>query len=166
MALGPDLGQYRIVHFATHGIFNSRAPERSGIVLSSIDSEGQLQPGLLSPTYAFNEMNLASTELVVLSGCRTGLSNSNVTREGLTGLTGGLFAAGADRVVASLWSVQDTATQELMSRFYKRMLSDDYSMTPAEALRDAQISMWNDPVWQTPYYWAAFTLQGEWQGWN
>ena len=165
-ALSPELGDYRIVHFATHGIFNSRAPERSGIVLSAISEEGILQPGLLSPTYAFNGMNLDSTELVVLSGCRTGLSNSDVTREGLTGLTGGLFAAGADRVVASLWSVQDTATQELMGRFYERMLDPEINMTPAEALRDAQISMWNEPQWQTPYYWAAFTLQGEWQGWN
>ncbi|NJL47887.1 MAG: CHAT domain-containing protein [Leptolyngbyaceae cyanobacterium SM2_5_2] len=72
-ALDPELGRFRIVHFASHGIFNSKAPERSGIVLSGINENGVVQSGLLSPTYAFNEMDLSATELVVLSGCRTGL---------------------------------------------------------------------------------------------
>lgn len=162
-ALSPELGQFRIVHFASHGIFNSNAPERSGVVLSSFNEEGVIQPGLLSPAYAFNEMNLAATELVVLSGCRTGLSQGLIGREGMTGLTNGLFDAGAERVVASLWSVRDDATRELMNRFYQRMLDPENPMRPAAALRDAQISMWNEPRWQTPYNWAAFTLQGEWQ---
>ena len=162
-ALSPELGQFRIVHFASHGIFNTKSPERSGIVLSGIDEQGLLQPGLLSPSNAFNRMDLAGTELVVLSGCRTGLSSSEVAREGLTGLTGGLLAAGTDRIVASLWSVQDQATRELMSRFYKGMLNQDNPMTPAQALRAAQISMWEEPRWQTPYYWGAFIIQGEWQ---
>jgi CHAT domain-containing protein len=162
-ALSPELGQFRIVHFASHGIFNSNAPERSGVVLSGISEDGIVQPGLLSPTYAFNEMNLAATELVVLSGCRTGLSQGQIGREGMTGLTNGLFDAGAERVVASLWSVRDDATRELMKRFYQRMLDPENPMRPAEALRDAQISMWNEPRWQTPYNWAAFTLQGEWR---
>ncbi len=81
----------------------------------------------------------------------------------MTGLTSGLFDAGADRVVASLWSVRDDATRELMKRFYQRMLDPENPKRPAEALREAQISMWNEPRWHTPYYWAAFTLQGECQ---
>ncbi|MGD1908325.1 MAG: CHAT domain-containing protein [Leptolyngbyaceae cyanobacterium] len=162
-ALSPEIGQFRIVHFASHGIFNSNAPERSGIVLSSFNEEGVIQPGLLSPAYAFNEMDLSATELVVLSGCRTGLSQGLIGREGMTGLTNGLFDAGAERVVASLWSVRDDATRELMNRFYQRMFDPEDPMRPAEALRDAQISMWNEPRWQTPYNWAAFTLQGEWR---
>ena len=162
-ALDPELGKFRIVHFASHGIFNSKAPERSGIVLSSINESGVVQSGLLSPTYAFNEMDLSATELVVLSGCRTGLSQGQVGREGMTGLTNGLFDAGAERVVASLWSVRDDATRELMNRFYTLMLDPENPMRPAEALTEAQRSMWNEPRWQTPYNWAAFTLQGVWE---
>ena len=162
-ALSPDLGQFRIVHFASHGIFNSNAPERSGIVLSGLSEDGVVQAGLLSPTYAFNDMDLSATELVVLSGCRTGLSQSQVGREGMTGLTNGLFDAGAERVVSSLWSVRDDATRELMNRFYQLMLDPENPLRPAEALTEAQRSMWNEPRWQTPYNWAAFTLQGVWE---
>ncbi|MFK7865124.1 MAG: CHAT domain-containing protein [Pseudohongiellaceae bacterium] len=162
-ALTESLGDYRMVHFATHGIFNSKSPERSGIVLSGINEDGSIQPSLLSPEVAFNDLNLAGTELVVLSGCRTGLSQDVALRQGLTGLTGGLLAAGTDRVVTSLWSVRDDATKELMSRFYENMLLPERDMPAAEALRAAQISMWEDPQWQTPYFWAAFVLQGEWQ---
>ncbi|WP_204152033.1 CHAT domain-containing protein [Leptolyngbya sp. CCY15150] len=162
-ALDPALGDFRIVHFASHGIFNSKAPERSGVVLSGINEDGVVQAGLLSPTYAFNEMDLSATELVVLSGCRTGLSQGQVGREGVTGLTNGLFDAGAERIVSSLWSVRDDATRELMNRFYRLMLDPDSPMRPAEALTEAQRSMWNEPRWQTPYNWAAFTLQGVWE---
>ena len=162
-ALETDLGQFRMVHFATHGIFNSDAPERSGVVLSGLDAQGVLQPGLLSPDDAFDALNLLGTELVVLSGCRTGLGRGETIREGLTGFTGGLLAAGTDRIVTSLWSVEDQATKELMSRFYERMLNPDNEMTAAQALRTAQISMWKDPRWQAPYYWSAFVIQGEWQ---
>ncbi|MFH7241385.1 MAG: CHAT domain-containing protein [Spirulina sp.] len=162
-ALDSQLGQYRIVHFASHGIFNSNAPERSGVVLSGLSEAGVVQAGLLSPTYAFNDMNLSATELVVLSGCRTGLSQGHIGREGMTGLTNGLFDAGAERVVASLWSVRDDATRELMNRFYGLMLDPENPLPPAQALTEAQRSMWNEPRWQTPYNWAAFTLQGVWE---
>ncbi|NEP20137.1 MAG: CHAT domain-containing protein, partial [Leptolyngbya sp. SIO4C1] len=162
-ALSPDLGRSRIVHFASHGIFNTSAPQRSGMILSSFNEEGELQPGLLSPAYAFDKMNLLATDLVVLSGCRTGITGNSITREGITGFTGGLMAAGADRVVASLWSVEDEATRELMGKFYTNLLDKNSQMTASEALRAAQIEMWNDPQWQTPYNWAAFILQGEWE---
>jgi CHAT domain-containing protein/tetratricopeptide (TPR) repeat protein len=161
--LNGELGKFRIVHFATHGIFNSKAPERSGVVLSSIDEQGKLQSGLLSPSVAFNQMNLSGTELVILSGCKTGFGRGYTIREGLTGLTGGFIAAGTDRIVVSLWRVGDRATRELMTRFYQRMLNKDHPMPAAQALRAAQISMWEDSYWQTPYYWAAFTIQGEWR---
>jgi hypothetical protein len=64
-------------------------------------------------------------------------------------------------VVASLWKVNDEATAELMKRFYTNMLQD--GMTPAAALRAAQNSIRQDPQWHSPYYWAAFTLQGEYR---
>jgi CHAT domain-containing protein len=69
--------------------------------------------------------------------------------------------AGSPRVVVSLWSVDDEATSQLMVKFYKKMLQD--GLKPAAALRAAQIEMWQQQRWQAPYYWAAFTLQGEWR---
>jgi hypothetical protein len=69
--------------------------------------------------------------------------------------------AGASSVVASLWSVDDEATAELMKRFYANMLQ--HGMMPAAALRAAQNSIRQEPQWRSPYYWAAFTLQGEYR---
>lgn len=77
------------------------------------------------------------------------------------GLTRGFMYAGTGRVVVSLWSVDDKATAELMSKFYKGMLKQ--GLQPAAALRAAQIQMWQQQQWQAPYYWAAFVLQGEWK---
>ena len=68
--------------------------------------------------------------------------------------------AGAKRVAVSLWDVNDEATAELMSRFYKEMLSGK-KLSPASALRQAQLSMSKDKRWSNPYYWAGFILQGE-----
>jgi CHAT domain-containing protein len=105
-------------------------------------------------------MNLSAADLVVLSGCRTGLG-VNPIREGLTGLVGALMSAGTERVVASLWSVDDEATKELMTRFYRNMLEKKVPIS--QALRAAQLSMWQEARWQTPYNWAAFVPYGEWQ---
>jgi CHAT domain-containing protein len=157
-ATSPQLSDYRIVHFATHGILNSQNPELSGIVLSLVNEEGMPENGFLRLPDIFN-LNL-SADLVVLSACETGLGQE-VKGEGLVGLTRGFMYAGAPRVLVSLWSVDDEATSELMSRFYKKMFQD--GQKPAAALRAAQIEMLQDTRWQEPYYWAAFTLQGEWR---
>jgi CHAT domain-containing protein len=151
-----DLSPYRILHFATHGIFDSQNPERSGIVLSGINEQGELQRSLLSTSDIFNlQLN---TDLVVLSGCRTGLG-TEIKGEGLVGLTGGFMYAGAKRVVVSLWSVEDEATSELMKRFYQGIFRN--KLPPTQALRQAQLSMLREQY--LPYQWAAFTLQGEWR---
>jgi CHAT domain-containing protein len=84
-----------------------------------------------------------------------------VKGEGLMGLTRGFMYAGAARVVASLWDVKDQATAELMKRFYQGMFRG--GLRPSAALRAAQVSMWKEKRWEAPYYWAAFTLQGEWR---
>ena len=157
-ALGPNLSRYRIVHFATHGLLNSQHPELSGVVLSLVDEEGRPQDGFLRLNDIYN-LKFAA-DLVVLSACKTGLGKE-IKGEGLVGLTRGFFYAGAPRVVASLWKVDDRATAELMKLFYRRMLRD--GLSPAAALRRAQIDMWKQPRWATPYYWAGFTLQGEWK---
>ena len=98
-------------------------------------------------------------EMVVLSACSTGLGGE-VRGEGLVGLVRGFMYAGAERVVASLWKVDDTATGALMERFYQLMLEKD--MPPAAALRQAQIALSRQKRWRSPFYWAAFVLQGEW----
>ena len=99
-------------------------------------------------------------ELVVLSACQTGLGKQ-IKGEGMIGLTRGFMHAGAARVVVSLWNVNDKATSELMTRFYQKMLKEQQA--PAAALRSAQVEMWKQKAWQSPNYWAAFVLQGEWK---
>jgi tetratricopeptide (TPR) repeat protein len=153
-----ELSQYRIVHFATHGLLNSRHPKLSGLVLSLVDERGGPQDGFLQLHDIFN-LRL-SAELVVLSACQTGLGKE-IKGEGLVGLTRGFMYAGAARVTASLWKVDDAATSELMKRFYQGMLQE--GKRPAAALRAAQVEMWRRPQWQSPYYWGAFVLQGEWK---
>ena len=80
----------------------------------------------------------------------------------MVGLTRGFMYAGVPRVVVSLWKVDDEATAQLMALFYKGMLGDTH-LRPAAALRAAQIEMWKRREWKSPYYWAAFLLQGEWR---
>ena len=157
-ATSPELGRYRYVHFATHGYFDSQRPSLSALVLSLVDEQGRKQDGFLRANEIYN-LRLPA-ELVVLSACETGLGKE-VKGEGLVGLTRGFMYAGAARVVVSLWSVNDKATSDLMSGFYQKMLKD--GQRPAAALRAAQVEMWRQKAWQSPYYWAAFTLQGEWR---
>jgi CHAT domain-containing protein/tetratricopeptide (TPR) repeat protein len=156
-AMSEELRKYRIIHFATHGLLNSEHPELSGMVFSLVDAKGKPQNGFLRLHEIYN-LNLPA-ELVVLSACQTGLGK-DVKGEGLIGLTRGFMYAGAKRVVASLWQVDDSATAELMQRFYAKMLRG--GLRPAAALREAQVEMWEQKKWKAPYYWAGFTLQGEW----
>ncbi|MEQ9550913.1 MAG: tetratricopeptide repeat protein [Coleofasciculus sp. G3-WIS-01] len=153
----PQLRDYQIIHLATHGILNSEAPELSGVVLSLVDEQGNSQNGFLRLHDIFN-LNLPA-ELVVLSACQTGLGEE-IRGEGLVGLTRGFMYAGAPRLVVSLWNVDDAATAEFMTRFYQLMLND--GLKPAQALRETQLQMQGETQWKSPYYWAAFTLQGEW----
>lgn len=155
------LRDHRMVHFATHGLVDSEHPELSGLAFSLSDARGRPQPGLLRlPEIYHLELD---ADLVVLSGCQTALG-SEVRGEGLIGLTRGFFAAGARRLVASLWRVQDKATAELMDRFYRRLLSHPAGeVRPAAALREAQLELMNSVEYQDPYHWAPFALYGEWR---
>jgi CHAT domain-containing protein/Flp pilus assembly protein TadD len=158
-ATNAELGQYRIVHLATHGFLNSLNPELSGLVFSLLDEKGAPQNGFLLAPEIYN-LKLPATDLVVLSACQTGLGKE-VRGEGVVGLTRGFMYAGAPRVVVSLWNVSDRATADLMKSFYRGMLAR--GLRPATALRAAQIEMWKQRQWRAPYYWAAFGLQGEWR---
>ena len=99
-------------------------------------------------------------DLVVLSACRTALGKE-IKGEGLVGLTRAFMYAGAPRVVASLWQVNDHATAELMTHFYQGILQQ--KLSPAAALRAAQRALSRDPRWREPYLWAGFVLQGDWR---
>ncbi len=153
-----DLTKFSILHLATHGLLDPDRPEKSGLLLSTLDRKGQAQNGFvgLQDIYSLH----APVDLVVLSACRTGLGK-DVRGEGLIGLTRGFIYAGASSVVASLWRVDDRATSELMKRFYTNMLK--HGMKPSEALRAAQNSIRQEPQWRAPYYWAAFTIQGDYR---
>ena len=154
-----DLSQYQIIHIATHGVLDSKRPELSGLLLSRFDREGRPTEGFLTLDDIYN-LNLAA-DMVVLSACNTGLGK-DVRGEGLVGLVHGFMYAGTSRVVASLWKVDDDATAELMIDFYREMFRGGKS--PSAALRAAQIAMWQQKRWHAPYYWAAFVLQGDYEG--
>jgi len=158
LALGGKLGEYRILHFATHGLLNNKIPALSGLVFSLVDEQGRPLNGFLRLHEIYNlKLN---ADLVVLSGCQTALGQE-VSGEGLIGLTRGFMHAGAPRVVASLWNVNDQATANLMKLFYERMLKD--GLRPAAALRAAQMAMWKTEPNAVPYRWGAFILQGDWR---
>ena len=156
--LGMDLSDYRVIHFATHGIIDTRYPDLSALALSGVDAAGAPTRGLLGlpDIYALH----LNADVVVLSACETALGR-DIRGEGLLGLTQGFLYAGTKSVVASLWPVADRATAELMQRFYQHMLRD--GLRPADALRRAQLSIAAEPLWNHPYYWSAFVMLGDWQ---
>jgi CHAT domain-containing protein len=128
---------------------NSRHAELSGVVLSLVDQNGKPQNGFLR-LYDIYNMNLKA-DLVVLSACQTALGR-DIKGEGLIGLTRAFMYGGATPVVASLWQRQtdDRATSVLMSRFYNGLLSR--RLSPAAALRNAQVTMLQDKRWHNPRY--------------
>jgi CHAT domain-containing protein/tetratricopeptide (TPR) repeat protein len=157
-AIGDAVTRSRIVHFATHGWLDPRHPDLTGLVLSLVDERGRPQDGFLRLQDIYN-MRIRA-DLVVLSACQTAQGKA-VTGEGLMSLTRAFMYAGAPGVVASLWQVSDAATAELMKHFYAGMLQR--KLTPAAALRAAQIAMSRDRRWTSPYFWAGFTLHGDWK---
>lgn len=157
-AMSPELRNYRIVHFATHGLFLPDNPSLSGLVFSLVDRQGKPVRGFLRLQDIYN-LDLPA-ELVVLSACQTALGKQ-LKGEGIVGLTRGFMYAGSRRVVASLWKVDDFATAELMKRFYGGMLTGGHPA--AAALREAKISLFRQGTWSSPYFWAAFVVQGEWK---
>lgn len=152
------LSGYRILHFATHGLFDDLHPELSALALSAFDPSGRPIDGQFR-AYEVSSLDLRA-DLVVLSACRTALGRE-VGGEGMVGLTQGFLYAGASRLIVSLWDVDDRSTSELMKRFYTGLLLE--KLPPAEALRRAQVSLWKETRWHSPFYWAGFVLEGEWR---
>jgi CHAT domain-containing protein/tetratricopeptide (TPR) repeat protein len=157
-AMSSLVGEYKIIHFATHGFVNSEQPELSGIVFTMVNHDGSRKDGFMPLRDIYN-LNL-SADLVVLSACDTALGK-DIKGEGLVGLTRGFMSAGSKSVVASLWKVDDRATAALMSEFYKSMLHE--GRPPAAALRFAKQKIRQEKAWSAPYFWAGFVLQGEYK---
>jgi CHAT domain-containing protein len=152
-----DWSRFTIAHFSTHALLDTVHPDLSGIVLSLVDEQGRPRDGFVSVRDIYN-MRIP-TDLVVLSACRTALGKE-IRGEGIVGLARAFSFAGSQRVLASLWDVNDHATAELMADFYRRMLKS--GLTPATALAQAQRRMAQTATWRAPYFWATFVLQGDW----
>jgi CHAT domain-containing protein/Tfp pilus assembly protein PilF len=147
----------RNIHFTTHGWLQTKDADLSALVLSQFDRRGRPIDGFLR---ASDIVRLdVPADLVVLSACETGLGE-RIPGEGLVGLPQAFMAAGATRVLVSLWPVEDLASSILMGRFYQEYLAKGRS--PAAALREAQKAMWQSDR-NAPFYWGAFELQGDWR---
>ncbi len=157
--LTADLRDFRYVHFATHGLVDSRYPGLSALALSSFDASGRRADGFLRLHDIYNlELD---ADLVVLSACETALGRE-IRGEGLIGLTQAFMSAGARGVIASRWQVPDRATAELMTYFYSYLLNDG-GMEPAAALKQAQRDIAAQRRWRDPYFWGGFVLMGDWR---
>jgi CHAT domain-containing protein/Tfp pilus assembly protein PilF len=156
-ATHPDLSQYDILHLATHGCIQDNA-RLSNLALSNYQETGELSEKSALHLQDIYNLKL-NAELVVLSACETG-TGEDVAGEGIVGMTSGFMYAGAKRVLVSLWSVSDAGTADLMTEYYQAMWQEGHD--PHRALREAQLTFWlSETEYRAPYYWAAFTMQGE-----
>ena len=172
----------RILHLATHGFFLADQPAdldslssrrstddrllapkgenpmlRSGLALAGANQlRSGNDDGILTALEVAG-LDLAGTELAVLSACETGIGQVN-NGEGVYGLRRALVLAGVRTQVASLWKVDDVATKDLMIDYYTRLSKGEGR---SQALREAQLAMLKDPNRAHPYYWAAFVVIGE-----
>jgi CHAT domain-containing protein len=157
-ALGSRWNDYGVAHFATHALLNARHPELSGIVLSLYGKDGRAEDGFLRVNDIYN-LHMPA-DLVVLSVCESALGKS-VGGEGAANLARAFFYAGARRVVASLWPVDDRASVAFMRAFYGALLGR--KLRPQQALIEAQREMRANPRWQAPYYWSGYVVEGDWR---
>jgi CHAT domain-containing protein len=144
------VGHYSILHLAAHGELNTTSPLFSRIVLSP----DQKNDGALE-VHEVYELDLQQTHLVVLSACETHLGKQS-RGDDIIGLTRAFMYAGTPSVIASLWKVDDRATSDFMTDFYKHLKQ---GKSKAEALQIAQKKTRNR--YPHPYYWAAFVLTGD-----
>jgi CHAT domain-containing protein/uncharacterized protein HemY len=149
-----ELAQYRHVHFATHGVVGSDAPQigEAALVLAST-TDGREDGYLKASEISSLRLN---ADVVVLSACQTALGE-NVPGEGIVGLTRAFLSAGARSTVVSLWRVADQSTADLMYQFYLNMRAPEADR--AEALAQARLQI--SQQWPHPFYWAPFIFVGE-----
>ena len=173
-----EVSNPKTLHIATHGFFLEEEKGdtenedhhvtnpllRSGLIMAgansyirdgSIEADVKLDDDGILTAYEAMNLNLDQTELVVLSACETGLGEVK-NGEGVFGLQRAFKVAGADAIIMSMWTVDDAATQELMTIFYEEWLS---GKTKREAFNEAQLRL--KAKWKKPYYWGAFVMVGE-----
>lgn len=143
---------FDIVHIATHGKFSSKAAETFILAWDDRLSINQLDSLLESS----EENRQQPVELLVFSACETAAGDKRAA----LGIAGMAVRAGARSTVATLWAVNDAATVELMSQFYKELTST--KETKAEVLRRAQLSLLRNPLYKHPIFWAPYILVGNW----
>ena len=154
--LSTDLADYKVIHLATHGFLDPERPELSSLIFSRYDNAGnQIDESVRMHDIYSIKLN---ADLVVLSACQTG-TGKEIKGEGVMGLNAAFLQSGARSVVSTLWQVEDNAATELMKEFYGQMVSQGAS--PSAALRAAQIKLYNDPQFRSPFFWAAFTVHGD-----
>ena len=146
------LSNYPIVHIATHGQFSSSLDSTFLLAWDDKISINQLDQILQSRTPSQRE----AIELLVLSACETATGD----RQAALGLAGMAVRAGARSTLATLWSVNDQATAEMMSNFYQQLGTKQFPK--AEAVRKAQLSLLNTSRHSHPFYWAPYVLLGNW----
>lgn len=145
---------FEIVHMATHGQFSSN-PEET-FLLTWDDRLGVKD---FNQLFEDSRLGLAQPiELLVLSACQTAAGDRRAT----LGLAGFALRSGARSTIASLWSVSDQATADLMREFYRQIANQDNLVSKAEALRQAQLTVLQNPLYKHPYFWSAFVLVGNW----
>jgi CHAT domain-containing protein/Tfp pilus assembly protein PilF len=156
-----EMGNYRVLHFATHGVLDDLNPMYSHLVLS-LSGEDEGEDGLL---HAWEVMRLnLKADVVVLSACQTARGRPGAG-EGVVGMSWALFVAGSPTTVASLWSVESSSTTQLMVEFHRNLLSSTVPRRPgppkAEALRRASLSLLKNSRYAHPFYWAGFIMIGD-----
>lgn len=153
--LGGDLLHHRVLHVATHTWLDERRPELSALVLSPTP-DGRSP---LVPVIELADLPLRC-RMVVLSGCSTA-SGVDIRGEGLVGLSHAFLRAGSEQVIASLWPLDDRAGALFMEEFYRAMWMQE--RMPSAALAQARTELRRRVRYKDPYFWAAFTLIGNWR---
>jgi len=146
----------RIIHFATHGHLNATTPSESYIQLAASSTAGQEQ---LTVGEVW-DLPFKKVTLVTLSACESALGDKEPDGGEITTLAEAFSSAGATTVLASLWSVGDESTKELMVEFYRQLAA---GQSKAAALQTAEIKLLKDPKYARPLYWAPFVLMGDWR---
>jgi CHAT domain-containing protein len=146
----------KIVHFATHGILNATTPSESYIQLAA-SSEPDQQRLTVGEVW---DLPFKKVSLVTLSACESALGDKEPDGGEITTLAEAFSSAGATTVLASLWSVGDESTKELMVEFYRQLAA---GQSKAEALQSAEVKLLKNPKFSRPLYWAPFVLMGDWR---
>jgi CHAT domain-containing protein len=149
--LREEAGRADILHVAAHGFFLPHDPFASYVQLAPAGEKGRL---LVKDVIS---LDLAQTDLVVLSACSTGKGRVRESDD-VVGMTWAFLAAGAPTVITALWPIDDEASAALMTSFYRHLMQP--GTQAAEALRAAQAEVRSRQEWSSPYFWAGFVLYG------